>query len=97
MRTPAPLDRADPQAQLKALVGESLKRSQAVGASRLLADAARSDIDEARAAGKPQVSASMQTAYVGSQTQSLPLVDGGQARVGLNAAGPLWDGGRTNP
>lgn len=94
-RSVAPGDPGDPQGPMRGLLAAAVQRSQALGAARLLAEAARQDVEEALASGKPQVSASVQTAYVGSETSSLSRVDGAQARLGLNAGGPIWDAGRT--
>ena len=46
----------DPRTTLQTLVREALERSQQIGAARLVAEAARDDIEEARAAKSVQAS-----------------------------------------
>jgi len=94
---PAP---ADPRATLHALVQEALERSHAVGATRLLADAAESDVDEARAAKLLQAGlnggvgpAGSHSAAQGTSLTETALV---QARLGISVSQLLYDGGRTD-
>jgi outer membrane protein TolC len=87
---------ADPRATLLALVREATERSQALGASRLLAEAALLDVDEARAARALQVSA---TGGLGpGLTSSLGLTETSalQLRAGITVSQLVWDGGRTD-
>jgi outer membrane protein, adhesin transport system len=87
-------DPVNPRADLKAMVDEALVRSQAVGASRLLAEAAALDVEEARAAVKPTAAITLNAGVVANQTAGLPDTRGGQARAGVTVSGPLYDGGR---
>jgi outer membrane protein, adhesin transport system len=51
----------DPRAALQSLIDKTLSRSKALGAVRLLADAARSDLEETRALGMPTASLTIST------------------------------------
>ncbi len=92
----------DPRLTLKNLVQDALQRSHAVGASKLLAEAALADIDETRAAKSPTASLGLGLGPGGSsernvaqgtdvrQNQAL------QSRVSINVSQLLYDGGRTD-
>ncbi|MEO6280706.1 TolC family protein [Roseateles sp.] len=84
---------ADPRAALQSLVDATLSRSKALGAVRLLADAARSDIEDTHALGLPSASLNI---GVNGIHQSLGSVGAGRAQVGatLNATMSVWDFGR---
>jgi outer membrane protein TolC len=91
-----PADMRAPRMYLLSMVQDAIRRSNAVGASRLLAEAASSDIDEARSASLPQAVLSGQ---VGGVDAGAPLVassHGGQFQGGVTVTAPLYDGGRTN-
>ncbi|MBP6899850.1 MAG: TolC family protein [Burkholderiaceae bacterium] len=84
-----------PLEQMRSLVRDALARNHGVGAARLLAEAAISDADEARANKKP----------IASVTGSLtPSVTGGggstdsqiQGRAGITLSQTLFDGGRSD-
>ena len=87
---------ADPRATLAGMVRDAIERSHAVGASRLLAEAALSDVDETRAAKGIQASLSgglgpgAQTSLGVTETSALQL------RAQLNVSQLLWDGGRSD-
>ncbi len=83
----------DPRAALQSLVDTTLARSKALGAVRLLADAARSDIEEARAMGLPTASLSISASGI---HQSVGSVGAGRGQVGATLSGgmPVWDFGR---
>ena len=91
----APAPAVDPRTQLQTLVKDALSRSNGIGAARLLAEAASQDVEEARAAKKPQAS------FTGSVG---PEASGGtaghaallQARAGVTLSQTLFDGGRTD-
>ena len=85
----------DPRAQLQALVRDAVARSKAVGAAKLMADAANSDTEDVKAGRLPQVSASGSLGNVGSQVDGITTA-GRQARAGLNISQLLYDGGRLN-
>lgn len=84
----------DPRAQLQRLVDRAMQRSQAVGASRLLAQAARDDWEDARAGEKPQISLNAMTVGIGSKQDGVTVLKGMQGRVGVNLSAPLYDFGR---
>lgn len=84
----------DPRAQLQRLVDRALQRSYAVGAGRLLAQAARDDWEETRAAAKPQISLNAMAVGVGSRQDGITTLKGGQARAGISLSAPLFDFGR---
>lgn len=83
-----------PRENLRQLVQDALLRSHGIGAQRLLAEAALQDVEEARAAAKPQAS------LTGSVN---PGVSGGNdgsssqlaLRAGVQVGQTLYDGGRT--
>ncbi|HEX2009670.1 MAG TPA: TolC family protein [Roseateles sp.] len=85
---------ADPRTQLQELVALAQRRSQSLGAITLLAQAARDDWEEARAARLPQVNLGGTLSHVGAKTEGLPLESGVQGRVSLNVSAPLYDAGR---
>ena len=86
---------ADPRATLQGLVRDSLARSQAVGASQLMAEAALSDVDEARSARLPQASLSGGFGPGGAQQAGVSQTALAQLRAGVNVSQLLYDGGRT--
>lgn len=88
------VDADAPRNELKALVRAALERSQAVGASRLLAEAAELDIDEARSAARPSASLNANLGGVVNQQDGFPNSRGGQARASVILSAPLLDGGR---
>jgi outer membrane protein, adhesin transport system len=80
---------------LQTMVREALKRSQAVGAARLLAEASISDVLEIKALGSPQASLSGSMAWVNnSSDESDSKTSGLSARAVLSVGAPLFDGGR---
>jgi adhesin transport system outer membrane protein len=83
-----------PRQQLQTLVRAGLDRSLALGAARLLADAALQDMEEARAASSVQggLTAGLGPAHSesGGTTRNATLQ--GQASVSISQL--LWDGGR---
>lgn len=83
-----------PRTDLKAMLEEALRRSDAVGAATLLAQAAELDVEEARAAVRPTVSLSLNAGVVATRQSALPDASGGQARASVVASAPLYDGGR---
>ena len=88
----APLPR-EPRLQLQTMVQDALKRSNGIGAAKLLAEAAEQDVEEARANKKPQASFN---AVIGptishdNQNNANQL----QARAGVNIGQTVFDGGR---
>lgn len=84
----------DPRMQLQSLVRQALQRSQSVGAVTLLAQAARDDWEEARAARLPVVNLGAGLSHIGSKPDGLPLSQGAQGRASLSMTAPLYDAGR---
>ncbi len=86
----------DPRATLQGMVRDALERSQAVGASRLLAEAALSDVEETRAGLAPQVGLSAGFGPGASRTVGITETSTAQVRASLSASQLLYDGGRTD-
>jgi len=89
----APLP-ADPRINLQTLVRDALDRSQAIGAARLLSEAALSDLDEVRA--MTQLQASLQAGFGPGGTRQLGVneTSAAQLRAGISVSQLLYDGGR---
>lgn len=85
---------ADPRIQLQELVQLALQRSHATGSATLLAQAARDDWEEARAARIPQVDVGGSAAYIGNKPEAIALQQGMQGRLTLNVTAPLYSSGR---
>lgn len=85
---------ADPRQQLQELAQQALQRSQALGAANLLAQAARADWEEAKAARLPQLNLGGSLVHAGSKTQDYPLQSGPKASVNLSVSAPIFDAGR---
>jgi adhesin transport system outer membrane protein len=79
---------------LKEMVREAIRRSQAVGAATLLAEAAVSDVQEARAGRLPQALFSGSLGHAQSATPGYDTVKGGQSQANLSVGAPLYDAGR---
>lgn len=84
-----------PRSQLQAMVQDALVRSNALGASRLLAEAAEQDVEEARANKQPQAS------LVGGLSPSIDSGRGSttsqiQGRAAFNLGQTIYDGGRSD-
>lgn len=94
--TTATTTNADPRITLEALVREALARSNAIGAARLLAEAAADDIDEARAAKSVQASVGGGVGPGGSRSGGVTETAAAQMRATLNVSQLLWDGGRSD-
>ncbi|UXH76860.1 TolC family protein [Roseateles amylovorans] len=88
---------ADPRTQLQELVERALNRSKAVGAVRLLAQAAEADLAEAKAQRMPTVTLGVTGSHVGT---ILPgngpdtRQSGLQGRGTLSVTAPIYDSGR---
>ncbi len=92
---PQAADVAAPRMNLLAMVRAAIRRSNAVGAAKLLAEAAASDIDEARTAAYPQVGISGQIGGLDAGAANSASVHGTQFQGGLSVTAPLYDGGHT--
>ncbi len=89
---PAPVE---PRSALAGLVNDALQRSHAVGAARLLAEAAAQDIDEARAAQAVQASLGAGIGPGGSRSAGVTENAALQLRASINISQLLYDGGRS--
>lgn len=85
---------ADPRAALQSLIDTTLARSKALGAVRLLADAARSDVEETRALGLPTATLTISGLGVHRTVGGEGAGRGGQLNTTLSAGMPVWDFGR---
>jgi outer membrane protein, adhesin transport system len=92
----APADAATSRKTLKDLVQAAVARSQAVGAASLLAEAAVSDVQEARSGRLPQANLSGALNHVNSRTAGSEAMQGRQAQTNLSVGAPLYDAGRTS-
>jgi adhesin transport system outer membrane protein len=91
---PLPQELAAARAGLRLLLQQAQARSQALGAARLLAEAAQADLQEARATPLPRVTLGA-GANALRQHQDLLARDGLQGQVQLSMSAPLHDGGRS--
>ncbi|HLL20019.1 MAG TPA: TolC family protein, partial [Rubrivivax sp.] len=87
---------ADPRATLSALVQDAVARSHAVGASKLLSEAALEDVEEARAARAIQASIGGGVGPGGSRTLGTSENSAAQVRATVNVSQLLYDGGRSD-
>lgn len=90
----APIDAGSARANLQNMVNEALRRSQAIGAAKLLAEAAAIDVEETRSGRWPQLTAN---GFLGATETKVADVEesrGKQGRVGVTLTAPLYDGGR---
>jgi len=85
---------ADPRAALQHLIDRTLSRSKSLGAVRLLAEAARFDVDETRALGLPTATLSIAANGIHQTVGGVNVGRGGQLGATLSAGMPLWDAGR---
>lgn len=88
-----------PREQVLELVKRARERSKALGAARLLTEAAAYDVEDTRASGKPQASLNLTTGYQGTGNDATPeaaasSLNGSQTRATLNVGAPLYDFGR---
>lgn len=83
-----------PRQSLQGMVREAIQRSNAIGAAKLLAEAAASDIEEAKAGAKPQVSLSGSLSYAHTSGDGLETFNGAKRSIGMNVGAPIFDGGR---
>jgi len=88
------ISNADPRLQLQELIQLSLQRSRAIGAIRLLTQAAEADVEEVKASRLPTVALTGTGAHIGSLVPGSEAVKGLQGRAGFSASVPLYDFGR---
>ena len=91
---PAGTARPAPRLNLLSMVQEAIRRSNAVGAAKLLTEAAAIDIDEIKAGRLPQVGVSGQVGGIDAGAPGTPSARGAQFQGALNITAPLYDGGR---
>jgi outer membrane protein, adhesin transport system len=87
-------DASAPRLGLQSMVQEAIRRSNAVGAAKLLAEAAASDVEETRAASRVQASMSGTLGLASTSGQNVVSHSGGQAVLSVNVGAPLYDAGR---
>ena len=90
-----PSDVVAPRMNLLAMVRTAIHRSNAVGAAKLLAEAAAIDIDEAHSAIYPQVGISGQFGGIDAGAPNSASTRGSQFQGSLSVSAPLYDGGKT--
>jgi len=91
-----PTEAQGPRMTLPQLVHEAVRRSHAIGAAKLLAEAAQADADEARVAKYPQASLGASFGGTGSSVEGGASESGSQTRATLNLSAPLFDAGRND-
>jgi len=89
----ASADSVAPRMNLLAMVQAAVRRSNAVGAAKLLAEAATIDIDETHAQLYPQVGISGQVGGIDTGAPNSTPVRGAQFQGGMSVSAPLYDGG----
>ena len=87
-------DASAPRLGLQSMVQEAIRRSNAVGAAKLLAEAAASDVEETRAASRVQASLSGTLGVNSIAAQNTPTHTGGQGVLSINIGAPIYDAGR---
>ncbi|MEK8047082.1 TolC family protein [Ideonella margarita] len=90
----AATDAAAPRLSMLNLLQLAEQRSKAVGAARLLADAAASDAEETRAMSQAQASFSMLAGATGTQVRDSGLNNSTVLRPSVQIGASLYDGGR---
>lgn len=89
-----PAEAPPPRQSLVQLLALAEQRSQSIGAARLLAEAAQSDLQETQAARLPQAQLSWIAGASGSRSQLMPGRSDALNRPTVQVGAPLWDGGR---
>ena len=87
---------ADPRMTLQTMVREALQRSHAIGASKMLAEAAEFEIEEARAGKAMQAGLSAGAGPGGTRQNGLNENSALQLRASVTVSQLLYDGGRTD-
>jgi adhesin transport system outer membrane protein len=91
---PLPAEMRAPRTNLLSMVQDAVRRSNAVGAAKLLSEAAEIDIDEVKSTRLPQVGISGQLGGIDAgATNALPT-RGAQFQGSLSVGAPIYDGGR---
>ena len=84
------------QQVLRDLVQKAIETSEKIGGAQLLAEAAKIEIDEARAGALPRIDLTGGASYANSHVEGIRQYQGGIGRIGLQMGGPLYDGGRVS-
>lgn len=97
--TPEVASTQTPREQVLDLVRRARERSKALGAARLLTEAAAYDVADTKASGKPQANLNLSTGYQGTANDATPeaaasSTNGSQTRATLSVSAPLYDFGR---
>ena len=87
---------AAPRLNLLSMVQEAIRRSNAVGAAKLLTEAAQDEIGEAKAGGLPTVSLNGQAGAMTVGSPGVPTTHGAQVQGGVTLQAPLYDFGRVH-
>ncbi|ANH68179.1 TolC family protein [Mitsuaria sp. 7] len=88
---------SDPRSQLQELINRSLARSKALGATRLLTQAAEADFEEAKSQRLPTVTMGITAGHTGTVVPGNGSIDnssGLQGRGSLSVTAPIYDSGR---
>lgn len=83
----------DPRVALQSLIDSTLSRSKALGAARLMTDAARSDLEETRAMRLPTTTLSLTAGPADNVVGGVSAGRGGQYGATLSTSMPVWDFG----
>jgi outer membrane protein TolC len=92
--SPLPQTVAEARQTLRTLLQQAQARSQSIGAARLLAEAAQSDLQEAQATPLPRVTLGAAANGVSQHYATLRL-EGLQGQLNVNVSAPLFDAGRS--
>jgi outer membrane protein, adhesin transport system len=84
----------DPRVALQSLIDATMQRSKALGAVRLMAEAARFDLEETRAMSLPTATLSLNATGVHQTVGGVNVGRGGQLGATLSSSMPVWDFGR---
>lgn len=87
-------DQGDPRAQLRDLVQAALERSKGIGASKLLEEAAKFDVQETQAGKWPSIYLTGQLGPSYSKIDDFPAQKPTNLTANISAQVPLWDAGR---
>ena len=92
----APVAATQPRLQLQQMVREAVSRSNAVGATALLAEAAVQDINETRAAKAVQANVGGGFGPGGNKTVGIAETSATQLRASVSVSKTVYDGGRVD-
>lgn len=84
----------DPRAALQSLIDTTLSRSKALGAVRLMTEAARADFEETRAQRLPTAALTVSADGIRQTVGNTTVGRGGTMTTTLSSSMPVWDFGR---